>query len=119
MRVGVTWHVVMGEIKKFPDTRRQRQTLAEWQGFYNSAQVSRLAGVPRSTLAEWRRRGIIRPSLRRVENGLVVDEGYSYADLTLIRIIRALRQRQLTFKSAVTALRHLTERLGPLSKGWA
>ena len=91
----------------------------EWQGFYSTAQVSRLARIPVSTLYEWRRRGIIRPSLELVEGGLVADEGYSYSDLTLVRIIKALRDKHLDFDSAATALRHMYERLGPPDRGWA
>lgn len=93
--------------------------MTEWQGFYSTAQVSRLAGVPVATLYEWRRRGIVRPSLQLVQAGLVADEGYSYADVTLIRVLRALRERRLTFDSAGNALRHMYERLGPPSRGWA
>ncbi len=93
--------------------------MAEWQGFYTTAQVSRLSGVPVATLNEWRRRGIIRPSLQLMEAGLVADEGYSYADVTLIRVLRALRSRQLDFDTAGKALRHMYERLGPPNRGWA
>lgn len=93
--------------------------MAEWQGFYTTAQVSRLSGVPVATLNEWRRRGIIRPSLQLMEAGLVADEGYSYADVTLIRVLRALRSRQLDFDSAGKALRHMYARLGPPNRGWA
>lgn len=93
--------------------------MTEWQGFYSSSQVSRLAGVPIATLYEWRKRGIIRPSLQLLQGGLVADEGYSYADVTLIRVLRSLRERRLTFDSAGKALRHMYERLGPPSRGWA
>ena len=91
----------------------------EWQGFYTTSQVSRLARIPISTIYEWRRRGIIRPSLELEESGLVAEEGYSYSDLTLIRILKALRDKHLDFDSAATALRHLYERLGPPDRGWA
>lgn len=91
----------------------------EWQGLYSTAQVSRLARIPVSTLYEWRRRRIIRPSLELVERGLVADEGYSYSDLTLIRILKALRDKHLDFDSAARALRHMYERLGPPDRGWA
>ncbi len=91
----------------------------KWQGFYSTAQVSRLARIPVSTLYEWRRRGIIRPSLELIEGGLVADEGYSYSDLTLVRIIKALRDRQLDFDSAARAIFHMYERLGPPDRGWA
>jgi uncharacterized protein (DUF433 family) len=91
----------------------------ESQGFYSTSQVSRLARIPVSTIYEWRRRGIIRPSLELVEGGLLVDEGYSYSDLTLVRIIKALRDKHLDFDSAANALRHLYARLGPPDRGWA
>ena len=92
---------------------------SEWQGFYSTSQVSRLSRIPISTIYEWRRRGIIRPSLELIEGGLIADEGYSYSDLTLVRIIKALRDKHLDFDSAAIALRHLYERLGPPDRGWA
>ncbi|MFC1987821.1 DUF433 domain-containing protein [Chloroflexota bacterium] len=91
----------------------------EWQGLYSTSQVSRLARIPISTLYEWRRRGIIRPSLELVEGGLVADEGYSYSDLTLVRIIKALRDKHLDFDSAANTLSHMYQRLGPPDRGWA
>ena len=94
--------------------------MAEWQGFYSTSQVSRLARVPRRTLYEWREREIIAPSVTALnERGDVVDLGYSYADLTIIKIMRALREDRLDLKSVHIALRHLFERLGPPSHGWA
>ena len=91
----------------------------DWQGFYSTSQVARLAQIPRRTLYDWKARGIIAPSVRVMDGELVVDEGYSYADLTIIRIMRALREKQLDLKSVGIALRHLYERLGPPSLGWA
>ena len=91
----------------------------EWQGFYSTSQVARLARVPIATLYDWRKRGIISPSLKSIENGLVADEGYSYSDLTLVRIIKAMRDQRLDFDSAAKALRHMYERLGPPDRGWA
>lgn len=102
-------------IIRFP----KRLPLSDWQGFYTTAQVSRLAGVPIATLYEWKRRGIITPSLQMLEGGDVVDQGYSYADLSFVRIIRALRERKLNFDGAARSLRHLYERLGPPNEGWA
>jgi len=61
----------------------------------------------------------MRPSLVLLEGGQVADEGYSYADLTLARIIKALRDKHLDFDSASKALHHMYERLGPPDRGWA
>ncbi len=91
---------------------------SEWQGFYSTPQVSRLARVPLRTLYDWKSRGIIRPSVLVKDDDLVVLDGYSYADLTIIKILRALRQDQIDLSSAGIALRHLWARLGPPSQGW-
>jgi len=94
--------------------------MAEWHGFYTIAQVSRIARIPRRTLYEWRERDIIRPSVQiRNEQDQLVDAGFSYADLTIIKIMRAMREDQLDLKSVGIALAHLFERLGRPSKGWA
>ena len=89
------------------------KAMDEWQGFYSIAQVARLAKIPRRTLYEWRERKIIEPSLE------VVDYGYSYADLTIIKIMRLLRENQLDLTSVGQALRHLYDRLGAPSRGRA
>lgn len=107
----------MGNLIDFPT--RERAYVTEWQGFYSAARVSRLTGVPVSTLNEWRRRGISRPSLLMREGDHVLAEGFSYADVTLVRILKALRDKHLDFDDAGRAIRHLYDRLGPPSKGWA
>ena len=94
--------------------------MTRWQGFYSTSQVSRLARVPLSTLYSWKARDIISPSVEVVDrDGYVVEEGYSYADLTIIRIMRALREDRLDLTSVGIALRHMFERLGPPSEGWS
>ncbi len=99
---------------------RQVAPLAEWQGFYSASQVSRLAGVPLRTLYNWAERRIFMPSIEmRDRSGELIGRGYSYADLTFVRMIRALRDTRLDFKSVVIALRHMFDRLGPPNKGWA
>jgi len=90
----------------------------EWQGFYSTSQVSRLTRIPLRTLYDWKSRGIIKPSIQLMDNDLVALDGYSYADLTIIKILRALREDQIDLSSAGIALRHLWERLGPPSHGW-
>ena len=94
--------------------------MAIWQGFYSTAQVSRITRIPIRTLYEWRELKIIAPSVALSnEHGQTVDVGFSYADLTIIKIMRALREDSLDLKSVFVALHHLYERLGPPSKGWA
>lgn len=104
-----------GKITRFPE---KGVAVVDWQGFYTTRQVSRLTGTPIGTLYEWRKRGIFRPSLQFMERGLLADEGYSYYDVTMIRILKALRDRKLDFDSVGKALRHMFERLGPPDEGW-
>ena len=93
--------------------------MAEWRGFYSGAQVARIAQIPVRTLYDWKSRRIIAPSVHVMDNDLEVIDGYSYADLTIIKILRALREDQLDLKRAAVALRHLWDRLGPPDRGWA
>ena len=86
--------------------------MSEWQGFYSTSQVSRLARIPIHTLYLWKRRKLVYPSVRITDDKGKVDEGYSYADLAIIKLLRALRKKQLNLKSAVIALRHLYDRFG-------
>ncbi|MBI4294948.1 MAG: DUF433 domain-containing protein [Chloroflexi bacterium] len=92
----------------------------QWQGFYSVRQVSRLAHVPIRTVYEWRVRKIIGPSVKVIDADGKTEEGYSYADLAVIKLLRALRDKQLNLRSIVIALRHLYERFGPPNTaGWA
>jgi uncharacterized protein (DUF433 family) len=105
----------MPELLIFPT--RQVARVSEWHGFYTLPQIHRLTGVPLTTLYEWQRRRIISPSVEIVEND-ALERGYSYADLTIVRMLRALRDSHLDFRSAAIALNHLYHRLGPPSSGW-
>ena len=87
-------------------------------GFYSAREVARLARIKRSTFSEWEKRNIAVPSVTiQLDEGSV--GGYSYADLTVLRLLRALRDDRIDFRSAARALHHLYERLGPPSQGWA
>jgi len=93
--------------------------MAEWYGFYSTSQVSRLARVPVRTLYDWKAKGIISPSVQVIGPGGVEDEGYSYADLAIIKLMRGLRDKRLNLRSVAESLRHLYERFGaPTSPGW-
>ena len=90
-----------------------------WQGFYSTAQVSRLAGIPKSTLYDWKTRGVIAPSVKIIGHEGVADEGYSYADLAIIKLMRGLRDKQLNLRSVARTLRHFYDRFGPpTSPAW-
>ena len=90
-----------------------------WPGFYTARDVARLAQIPSRTLYEWQQRKIIKPSLELEGDDGKTIQGYTYADLVMIRILRALREDQIDFKSAAIAIDHLFARLGPPNRGWA
>ena len=93
--------------------------MSEWQGFYSTSQVSRLAGVPSRTLYDWRAKGIIAPSVQIIGEIGKEEEGYSYADLAIAKLLRGLRNKSLNLRSVATAFRHLYDRFGPpTSSGW-
>ena len=98
---------------------RMMKPVTEWQGLYSTSQVARLARIPMSTLYSWKAKGILTPSLVIIDRDTVIDYGYSYADLTIARLMRALRDKKLNLKSVGITLHHLFDRLGPPSKGWA
>lgn len=92
----------------------------KWQGFYSISQVSRLASIPHGTLAQWKLQKVIYPSIRIIDSNGHTVEGYSYADLAIIKLLRALRIRQINLRSAAKALRHLYDRFGaPSGEGWS
>ena len=102
---------------RFPQARTY---MTKWHGFYSTPQVARLARVPVSTLYNWKKRGIIAPSVELVNvNGQVIEAGYTYANLVIIKIMRALREDRMDLTSVGVALRHMYERLGPPSEGWS
>lgn len=90
----------------------------EWDGFFTVSLISRLTGIPDRTLYDWRMREIIMPSVT-ISEGRRVEEGYSYATVTIIRLLRWMRDYHIDFKSASYAFKHLYERLGPPSRKWA
>ena len=105
----------VSNIIHFPSGR----LMTEWQGFYSTAQVSRLAGVPSSTLYDWRRRRIVVPSVQIIGESGKEDEGYSYADLAIAKLLRGLREKNLNLRSVAVAFRHIYDRFGPpTSPGW-
>jgi len=92
--------------------------MTEWQGFYTPAEVSRIARIPRGTLSAWKRKRILVPSVELLEDGKVVEVGYSYADLTILRLCRFLRDKKLNMRSVCAALQHLIDRFGHPDDGW-
>lgn len=88
--------------------------VSDWQGFYSIGEMARITLVPVSTLRRWERDGIIAPSIVvEPSDGDPGVRGYSYGDLTIVRMIRAIREDRFDFQTAARALWHLYARFGP------
>lgn len=94
-------------------TVTEKNINAGWEGFYSTTQVSRLAGIPKSTLYAWKKKKIIQPTVQFFNSGnKLVDEGYSYADLAIIKLLKGLRNKQLNLRALTITLRHFFDRFG-------
>lgn len=89
-----------------------------WAGFYKIPDIARLTRIPARTLYGWEALGVIQPTIEFRE-GERTTRGYSYRDLTLIRLLKALRDDNIDFRSAQIALNHLYDRFGEPSEHWA
>jgi len=86
---------------------------------YTAAEAARLARVPRDRLYEWRRDGIIFPTIFVSEDDHGEDAHYSFDALVYLRLLRMLRDEDVSLPRAVVALRSLIERFGVPGPGWA
>ena len=95
-----------------------RPTSRKPLGFYTSAQASRIALVPSWTLSNWKRNGIIIPTVTWVDEFHKDHVGHSFDTVVFMRLLRLLRERHISLFKAVGALQQLQKRFGPPSKRW-
>jgi uncharacterized protein (DUF433 family) len=88
-------------------------------GFYSPREAARLARVPLERLREWARHDVIVPDVRVVGDDGALDEGYSFEAVVYLRLLRELRERNISFSKSVAALVHLRDRFGPPGPNWA
>jgi uncharacterized protein (DUF433 family)/DNA-binding transcriptional MerR regulator len=87
-------------------------------GFYTSRDAARLARVPRHRVDDWRREGIVVPTVKvRGDNG-EEELGYTFEAIVYLRLLRRLRETDIPLLKAVEALKSLRERFGPPSRKW-
>jgi uncharacterized protein (DUF433 family) len=63
--------------------------LASSSGCYSAARAAALAGVPKSTVYDWARKGVVVPSVSPVHEKL-----WSFQDLLVLRAVQWLRKRK-------------------------
>lgn len=78
------------------------------QGAYDAARAASLSGVPRSTVYDWSRKGVVIPSVRRSRVKL-----WSYEDLLTLRLVRWLRlEKPDAARSSMAEVRRALDRFG-------
>lgn len=88
-------------------------------GFYTPAEASRIAQVPLWTVNSWRRNGIVLPSVEWIDEINKTHIGHNFETVVFLRLIRMLREKNVTLLDAVTAMKRLRERFGIPSTEWA
>jgi uncharacterized protein (DUF433 family)/DNA-binding transcriptional MerR regulator len=63
--------------------------LASSSGCYSAARAAALSGVPKSTVYDWARKGVVVPSVSPVQEKL-----WSFQDLLVLRAVQWLRRRK-------------------------
>lgn len=84
-----------------------------FDGCYDARRAAALSGVPRSTVYDWARRGVVVPSI-----SLEREKLWSYADLMALRIVSWLRhpKRLGVEVRPASAMRHVREALVQLDE---
>ena len=83
------------------------------QGFYSVGLASRLTRIPRRTLDDWHLNGIVQRDLSITDSDGRFVQGYSYYRVTLLKIVRAVRDGHYHLAAAARALEYLYARFGP------
>ena len=83
------------------------------QGFYSVGLASRLTRIPRRTLDDWHLKGIVQRDLSITDSDGRFVQGYSYYRVTILKIVRAVRDGHYDLVAAAKALDYLAERFGP------
>lgn len=70
------------------------------RGFYDAVRASQLSGVPRSTINQWARSGMLTPDWNALR-----PRGWSYRDLLYLRLLAWLRKRGMDTAGASERVR--------------
>lgn len=108
----------MRTLIRLPESARNRRVMDD-QGFYTAAEASRIARVPLWTISEWRRQGVIVPSVEWENEQGKSESGYTFETLIFLRLIRMLREQRISLPKAVKVVQSLQQRFGPPGASWA
>ena len=105
----------MGSIIQFP---RPTDTSELGQGFYTIAEAARLARVPMGTLRYWRKECILLETIEWEDEEEEREIGYTFDTLVYMRLLRMLRDNDVSLRKAVEGVSSLTDRFGPPGPAW-
>lgn len=90
----------------------------EATGFYSPADTARIARVPQRILYDWRKWGMVVPTLRSSVGSSPEQTGYTFLQVVFLRLLRYLRDEKVSLERSVRILRHLLERFGLPGAQW-
>lgn len=99
--------------------KRKPSNRSKALGFYTPAEASRISQVPQWTVNYWRRNGVVVPSVEWIDERNKVHIGHNFETVVFLRLIRLLREKDVTLVDAVMAIKSLRERFGTPSKRWS
>lgn len=89
------------------------------QGFYTLSEASRIATVPHWTVSNWTHNGIIVPTAKWIDELNNKHLGYTFETVVFLRLIRILREKDISLLKSVNTIQQLKRRFGSPSKKWA
>lgn len=91
-------------------TESERRTVAyalrHPRGRYSADRAAQLSGIPKSTMYDWRRDGVLLPDYSGADPAM-----WSYRDLVLLRLVAFLRQGGMARPLAATKVSHVRDQL--------
>ena len=88
-------------------------------GFYTPAEAARIAQVSLWTVHDWRRKGIVLPTIEWIDETNKTHLGHNFETVVFLRLIRLLRDKGISLLQSVKAIKALNTRLGSPSRRWA
>lgn len=88
-------------------------------GFYTPTEASRIAQIPLWTVHDWRRKGIVLPTVEWIDETNKVHLGHNFETVVFLRLIKLLRGKGISLLQSVKAIKKLNTRLGAPSRRWA
>ena len=88
-------------------------------GFYTPAEAARIAQVSLWTVHDWRRKGIVLPTIEWIDETNKIHLGHDFETVVFLRLIRLLRDKGISLLQSVKAVKALNTRLGSPSRRWA